>query len=144
MEVDGQIHAPTAVHPRKTHFTHGTGGCVRTRHLVPSVQGAVWAPDTWYSRYRRLCVHQTLGTRGTGGCVGTRDGLDDYKNSPPPTFIRSPDRSVRSGSLYGLHYPGPHFSGHVSTWRSTERCYTNLSYVSFEIYNDPTGKDSLS
>jgi hypothetical protein len=37
--------------------------------------------------------------------VGPRAGLDVRKISPPPTGIRSPDRSARSQSLYHLSYP---------------------------------------
>ena len=46
------------------------------------------------------------GTHCTGGWVGPRAGLDGCGKSRR-TGIRSPDRPVRSVSLYRLSYPGP-------------------------------------
>jgi hypothetical protein len=54
------------------------------------------APAALYPRDR-------LGTR-TGGWVGPRTGLDRCGKSLPLTGIRSPDRPVRSQSMYRLRY----------------------------------------
>ena len=56
--------------------------------------------ETWYPFYRRLDGHQRRSGR---------------LQKLAPTWIRSQDRLARSGSLYGLRYPRPHFSGHIST-----------------------------
>ena len=47
------------------------------------------------------------GTYCTGGWVGPKTGLDGRGKSRPHTGIRSPERPVRSESLYRLSYPGP-------------------------------------
>ena len=39
--------------------------------------------------------------------MGPRAGLDGCRKSRPPTGFRSPDRRVRSESLYRLSYLGP-------------------------------------
>ena len=46
------------------------------------------------------------GTHCVGGWVGPQAGLDRCGKSRP-TGIRSPDRPVRSESIYRLRYPGP-------------------------------------
>ena len=49
--------------------------------------------DTRYPLYRRLCgLHRRSGRE---------------RNISPPTRIQSPDRRVRSESLYRLSHPGP-------------------------------------
>ena len=61
-----------------------------------------WAVST---TPRPLYPQERPGTHCTGGWVGPRaclDGCGKY----PPTGIRSPDRPVRSESLYRLSYPG--------------------------------------
>jgi hypothetical protein len=52
---------------------------------------------------RQLYPRKKPGTHCTGGWVGPRAGLDVC----PPIGIRSPDRPVRSQSLYRLSYPSP-------------------------------------
>ena len=55
-----------------------------------------------------LLLGNRPGVHRTGGWLGPRVGLDGYGNSrtPPPTGIRSPDRTARSEWLYRLRYPG--------------------------------------
>ena len=45
------------------------------------------------------------GTHCIGGWVGPKAGLDGCGKSPH-TGIRTPDRTIRSESLYRLSYPG--------------------------------------
>ena len=67
------------------------------------MRGQRHAPATLYPRERP-------GTHCTGGCVGPRAGLDRCGKSRAPTGIRSPDRPVRSQSLYPLRYPAHLFT----------------------------------
>jgi len=60
--------------------------------------GVIFTPrPLFYPRVR-------TGTHYTEGCVGPRAGLDGFANLAP-TGIRSPDRPVRSQSLFRLRYP---------------------------------------
>jgi hypothetical protein len=63
--------------------------------------------------------------------VGPGAGLDRCRKSspPPPTGIRSPDRSACSQSLYRLHYPAHEFNM-VLTFYSGLTC---CGYVTFKV-----------
>ena len=54
-----------------------------------------------------LYPRQRPGTHCTGDWVDPRALLDGCGKISPPTGIRSPDRPVRSESLYRQSYPGP-------------------------------------
>ena len=54
---------------------------------------------------RPLLPRERSGTHCTGAWVSPRAGLDRCGKSRPTTGIRSPDRPVRSESLYRLSYP---------------------------------------
>ena len=54
-------------------------------------------------------------THCIGDWVGPSAGLYGYRNSRPPTGVRSPDRSARSESLYRLSYPDPYISPYNET-----------------------------
>jgi len=91
---------------------------------VPIVQEAGWAPGPVWTGAENLTPtgirspdgqrhapaaldpQERTSTHCTGVRVGPRAGLDRCgKSRPPPTGIRSPDRSARSQSLYRLSYP---------------------------------------
>jgi len=57
-------------------------------------------------QHHALAVLALGNTHCIGGWVGPRAGLDGCGKFRPPE-IRSPDRPVRSQSLYRLLYPGP-------------------------------------
>jgi hypothetical protein len=54
------------------------------------------------------------GNYCTRGWVGPRAGLEGCRKSAH-NGSRSPDRLVRSESLYRLHYPGPHTTTTTTT-----------------------------
>ena len=56
---------------------------------------------------RPLYLRRRPGIHCIGGWVGPRTGLDGCGNSRPLHGNRSPDRPVRSESMYRLSYPGP-------------------------------------
>ena len=71
--------------------------------------------------------------------MGPRAGLDECEKPPPPTGIRSPDRSARSKSLYRLSYPGPPASVcRAIKWlrmRFVGLCYTEKQEMHKCIHN---------
>jgi len=80
---------------------------------------------TRYPPYRRLG-----GPQERSGSV--------WKNSPP-TGIRSPDRPVRSKSLYGLSYPGPHrvlVQNTIQNWSKAIYVYSIHKYIKVSYRNN--------
>ena len=57
---------------------------------------------------RPLYPREIPGTHCTGGWVGPRAGLEGCGKSRPPPGFDTPDRPVRSESLYRLSYHGPY------------------------------------
>jgi hypothetical protein len=82
------------------------------------VRGQRHAPAALYSWER-------TGTPCTGGWVGPRAGLDRCGKSRPHR-IRSPDRPVRSQSLYRLRSPAHIFSGGSVNFYQAKRPHTTV------------------
>jgi len=108
-----------------------------TLSLTSALDGGGWSmPRPGHFPHR-----ERPGTHCIGGWVGRRAGLEGCWNFHP-TGIRSPDRSVRSESLYRLHYPGPYNNSSSNNnnnnnnnnkWRRMsimKHCMTNFFLVS--------------
>ena len=80
--------------------THRVSGVIALLFLNLGTRRGVWSA----SRPGRLYPRERPGTHCTGGSVGPGAGLDRCGKSRP-TGTRSPDRPVRSESLYRLRYP---------------------------------------
>jgi hypothetical protein len=80
---------------------------------------------------RLLYPRERLCTRCIGGWWATKLVWTGAENLP--TGIRSPDRPPRSGSLYGLSYPGP-FKIYVHWHYMNQMMYTIINLLETDFF----------
>ena len=94
------------VRPRTGHENPGGKQCYgSTLSFTSALDGVRWLPPRT-GRFNPLSPGKRPGIQRTVGWMGLRACLDGC-GKLAPTDNRSPDRPVRSESLYQLRYPGP-------------------------------------